>query len=165
MIDKFVMQGSQPTAVLDYSQLRDVDEDIIEFLKEGRVTPIYCSSRLSDEGVREVSSTYIQQRLKRLGEHGHVRNLYDTGLYELVEAPKREIVTDGGWPDGDPCPECDRLMDVGGVGNPGEQITWQQCDDCRIGWGQFTGFVDFDEDDVSIASFTIMSDDKQDNQR
>lgn len=52
------------------------------------------------------------------------------------------IEADGGWPEGDPCPECGDLMDVGAVGNPGETITWQECEDCNIGWGPFTGYVD-----------------------
>jgi len=59
----------------------------------------------------------------------------------------RELVTDGGWPNGDPCPKCGELMDVGAVGNPGETITWQECEDCGIGWGPFTGYVDTDEDE------------------
>lgn len=54
--------------------------------------------------------------------------------------------TDGGWPDGDPCPECGELMDVGVVGTPAETITWQQCDDCRLGWGPVTGYVDLERE-------------------
>ena len=53
------------------------------------------------------------------------------------------------WPDGDPCPECGELMDVGAVGNPGENITWQECDDCQIGWGPFTGYVELDEEEAA----------------
>lgn len=57
-----------------------------------------------------------------------------------------DAVPDGGWPDGDPCIDCGELMEVGAVGNPGETITWQECEDCGIGWGPFTGYVDIDED-------------------
>ena len=45
------------------------------------------------------------------------------------------------WPTGDPCPKCGEPMDVGAVGNPGETITWQECKECSIGWGPFTGYV------------------------
>lgn len=55
------------------------------------------------------------------------------------------------WPTGDACPECGRPMDVGAVGLPGETITWQQCDGCRIGWGPFTGFVDLDRDERLVT--------------
>lgn len=56
--------------------------------------------------------------------------------------------SDGGFPVGDPCPSCGSSMDVGAVGLPDETITWQQCEDCRIGWGPFTGFVDLDEEET-----------------
>jgi hypothetical protein len=35
-------------------------------------------------------------------------------------------------------------MDVGAVGNPGETITWQQCDECGVGWGRYTGWEDLE---------------------
>lgn len=35
-------------------------------------------------------STYVGQRLQRLEGHGHARNLYETGLYELVEDPRED---------------------------------------------------------------------------
>ena len=73
--------------MLKTDQLREVDEDLLEYLRDGRVTPIYAKRRMDNENVRDVTSTYLQQRLKRLGEHGHVRNLFDTGLYELVDDP------------------------------------------------------------------------------
>lgn len=73
---------------LDPDQLRDVDLDLLEVLEGGRVTPVYVRERWKDEGVNDVTSTYIGQRLQRLAEHGHVRNLQDTGLYELVDDPR-----------------------------------------------------------------------------
>jgi len=51
-----------------------------------------------------------------------------------------------GWPSGDPCPNCGELMDVGAISNPGEDITWQECEDCGLGWGPFTGLVEVDEE-------------------
>ncbi|ELY54924.1 hypothetical protein C491_17544 [Natronococcus amylolyticus DSM 10524] len=73
---------------LSDSDLRDVDRDLLEYLLEGRVTPVYARDRMNDERLRDVTSTYLGQRLQRLEEHGHVRNLYDTGLYELVSDPR-----------------------------------------------------------------------------
>ena len=81
------MQANEPSVMLKTDQLREVDEDLLEYLRDGRVTPIYAQRRMDSENVRDVTSTYLQQRLKRLGEHGHVRNLFDTGLYELVDDP------------------------------------------------------------------------------
>jgi hypothetical protein len=73
---------------LDEDDLREIDRVILGYLQEGRVTPAYCRDRILDEGVRsEITSTYCSQRLGRLEEHDHVRNLYNTGLYELVSDP------------------------------------------------------------------------------
>lgn len=55
------------------------------------------------------------------------------------------------WPTGDPCPDCEEPMDVGAVGNPGETITWQSCEDCGIGWGPYTGFVPLEDDTNAIT--------------
>jgi hypothetical protein len=30
----------------------------------------------------------------------------------------------------------------------GETVDWAQCDDCRLGWGPWTGVVDLDDDEV-----------------
>lgn len=81
--------------MLSDEDLRDVDRTLLDYLVEGRVTPVYARDRIHDETEREYTSTYLGQRLQRLGEHGHVRNLYGTGLYELVEDPR-----EGGDPDG-----------------------------------------------------------------
>ena len=75
---------------LSNADLRDVDRDLLEYLSEGRVTPVYARDRMVDEDLREVTSTYIGQRLQRLVEHNHARNLYDTGLYELVDDPRED---------------------------------------------------------------------------
>lgn len=73
---------------LSDEDLRDVDRDLLGYLVDGRITPVYARERMADEGRREVTSTYLGQRLQRFEEHGHVRNLYDTGLYELVDDPR-----------------------------------------------------------------------------
>jgi signal recognition particle subunit SEC65 len=72
---------------LDADDMRDVDFDLLEYLREGRITPSYARDRMIDEGKREVTSTYLGQRLQRFEEHGHVVNLFDDGLYELVDDP------------------------------------------------------------------------------
>lgn len=75
--------------MLSPEDLREMDELLLDYLDEGRVTPVYCRDRLIDDGHREsVTSTYCGQVLRRLAEHGHVRNLLDVGLYELVDDPR-----------------------------------------------------------------------------
>jgi len=69
--------------------LREVDEQLLDYLEDGRITPAYARLRLKDD-VDEYSRGYVQQRLSRLEEHQHVENLYDVGLYELVEDPRGE---------------------------------------------------------------------------
>lgn len=71
-------------------RLWDVDEDLLDLLAEGRVTPVYASRRLEAEDLRDVSNTYVGKRLRRLEEHGVVENLLDSSIYELVEDPRRE---------------------------------------------------------------------------
>lgn len=73
---------------LDEDDLREVDRLLLAYLSDGRVTPVYARERMVDEGHDEVTGAYLGQRLKRLVEHDHVRNLYDTGLYELVTDPR-----------------------------------------------------------------------------
>ncbi|WP_233562741.1 hypothetical protein [Haloarcula sp. Atlit-120R] len=75
---------------LDDDDLRDVDRDLLDYLREGRVTPAYARDRMADEGAREVTSTYLGQRLQRLEEHDHVVNLYNNGLYELADDPREK---------------------------------------------------------------------------
>jgi len=74
--------------MLNSDDLREVDEEIVAYLAEGRVTPAYARARLVDDGVGDYSRGYVQQRLARLEEHSHVQNLYETGLYELVDDPR-----------------------------------------------------------------------------
>lgn len=62
--------------------LNDTDHRIIELLTEGRNVPANIAEEL------DVTSQYIQQRLKRLSEHGYTRNI-GRGVYELVEDPRK----------------------------------------------------------------------------
>lgn len=73
-----------------HPRLRDVDEDLLDLLAEGRVTPTYATERLAADGTRDVSSSYVNQRLIRLHEHGVVENLFDSGLYSLADDPREE---------------------------------------------------------------------------
>lgn len=69
-------------------ELRDVDEEILRLLLEGRCTPRYLSGEIG------VVQQYISQRLSRLVEHDVVTKV-DRGLYELPDEYKREVRTDG----------------------------------------------------------------------
>lgn len=80
---------SNPMA-LDDEDLREVDRDLLEYLREGRVTPAYARDRMVDEGIRDVTNTYLGQRLQRLEEHDHVVNLFGVGLYEIVHDPRSD---------------------------------------------------------------------------
>jgi hypothetical protein len=82
------MSATQLPDVLDYDDLRTVDKWLLEYLKEGRVTPVYCKQRIQREHGKEYTGTYLQQRLARFVDHDHARNLYNTGLYELVDEPQ-----------------------------------------------------------------------------
>jgi len=102
-VEEFVMQARDANSMaLDIDDLREIDGVILDYLQEGRVTPAYCRDRILDENVRdEITSTYCGQRLQRLEEHDHVRNLFDTGLYELVSDPRHpDTVHAGGDPGG-----------------------------------------------------------------
>lgn len=69
--------------------LREIDARLLDYLNAGRVTPVFAREQMLDEEFRDdITGTYLQQRLKRLEEHGHVRNLQDVGLYELLSDPR-----------------------------------------------------------------------------
>lgn len=80
--------------MLDPDDLREVDRHILAYLAKFPITPAYARARLRDEGVGDYSRGYVQQRLARLEEHNHVRNLYETGLYQLVDNPLEEDGSD-----------------------------------------------------------------------
>lgn len=79
---------------LEPRQLNDTDGRLLEYLAAGRSTPKLLRSRMeSDPSVDsdEVpSSAYINQRLRRLEEHGHLKNLESVGVYELVDDPRED---------------------------------------------------------------------------
>lgn len=72
---------------LSDSDLNDVDRVILEILSEGRATPGLTQKILADGG-EEYSRQYINQRLRRLSEHSHVKNLRGSGVYELANDPR-----------------------------------------------------------------------------
>lgn len=69
--------------MLEPRQLNDLDQRILDELADDRASPGYLSEQLGED------SSYINQRLKRLGEHGHVEKLA-RGLWELVDDPRGE---------------------------------------------------------------------------
>jgi DNA-binding Lrp family transcriptional regulator len=62
-------------------QLSDTDKAILDVLEEGRNAPSNIADRL------DFTRQYIQQRLRRLEEHGHIQNI-GSGVYELVDDPR-----------------------------------------------------------------------------
>lgn len=74
--------------MLTPDDLREVDEALLDYLGDGRVTPAYARHRLTTDEVGDYSRGYVQQRLARLEEHDHAENLFDTGLYQLVTDPR-----------------------------------------------------------------------------
>jgi hypothetical protein len=77
--------------VLTADDLREIDEVILDYLQEGRVTPVYCQQRILEDGHREeITRAYIHERLTRFVEHNHAENLLDTGLYALIQDPRSE---------------------------------------------------------------------------
>jgi len=75
--------GTQPTPMLTADDLNDADEQILDELREGRVTPALVSQR------RDLGRSYVSQRLIRLAEHGYIRELV-RGLYELDADPRED---------------------------------------------------------------------------
>lgn len=78
---------------LEPRQLNDVDKKLLDYLAEDRSTPKLLRSRLKADPEYEndtPSAAYINQRLRRLEEHDHLRNLEGTGVYELADDPREE---------------------------------------------------------------------------
>lgn len=70
---------------LTADDLNDLDEKIVAYLAtEGRASPTLFM-RAEDIGT---SSQWVSSRFTRLAEHEHIRDLYDTGIYELVPDPR-----------------------------------------------------------------------------
>jgi len=81
------MSESEEIMPLSPDQLNDSDHAILEVLEEGRATPTLVRDTLQDRG-RDLSRQYISERIKRLNEHDHLRNLKSSGVYELVDDPR-----------------------------------------------------------------------------
>jgi hypothetical protein len=75
--------------VLEPRQLNEADRAVLSVLEQGRATPGYLEEQT------EFDSTYVSQRLRRLEEHDHVRNVA-RGLWELVDDPRADADTDAG---------------------------------------------------------------------
>lgn len=65
----------------DELRLNPTDEIVLDFLAEGRCTPMYISQRT------DYTRQNIQNRLVRFVEHGYVEKIAP-GLYELVSDPR-----------------------------------------------------------------------------
>jgi hypothetical protein len=83
--------NDHPEPMLSSEDLREIDIRILNKLRAGRVTPTYVRKEIKSKSEDDSSYSrgYIQQRLSRLVEHGHARNLNGTGLYELIDDPRR----------------------------------------------------------------------------
>lgn len=83
--------------MLSSDDLRPVDRALLDYLNEGRVTPVFCQKRLEKAG-EEYTRGYLHERLTRFVEHDHAANLMDTGVYELIadprETPPAQTMTD-----------------------------------------------------------------------
>lgn len=86
-IANHVMVERESALMLSPNDLREIDQTLLDYLTEGRVTPVYCKKRLEEEG-QEYSRGYVRDRLARFVEHDHAQNLMDVGLYELTEDPR-----------------------------------------------------------------------------
>ena len=71
------------------AELNELDNRILDALANGRATPTLLKKVFEENGT-DVSRQYINQRMKRLSEHSHIKNLYDTGVYELVSDPRND---------------------------------------------------------------------------
>lgn len=97
------MAVSNSDRVLDDDQLNDLDRAILQYLdNEGRATPRVIQQALESRGQNPGVRQNVNSRLTRLAEHGHLKNVYDAGLYELIDDPRDDpqdeliIIQDGG---------------------------------------------------------------------
>lgn len=75
--------------VLDADDLNDLDCLILDYLRDhGRATPRLLQRELEADGHDVGVRQYVNSRLGRLAEHGCVRNVRDTGVYEFVSDPR-----------------------------------------------------------------------------
>ena len=66
---------------MDKIRLNETDKKVIGELDEGRNVPANIAEQL------DLSRQYVQQRLRRLEEHGHVQNI-GRGVYEMIDDPR-----------------------------------------------------------------------------
>ena len=69
-------------------ELNELDNRILDALADVRATPTLLKKIFEEDGT-DVSRQYVNQRMKRLSEHGHIENLFDTGVYEVVFDPRK----------------------------------------------------------------------------
>ncbi|WP_129116263.1 hypothetical protein [Halegenticoccus tardaugens] len=75
---------------LQEDQLNDLDRAILDYLRANeRATPTLLMLELQDNGVETGVRQYVNSRLSRLAEHGHIRNVRDTGVYEFASDPRQ----------------------------------------------------------------------------
>ena len=69
---------------MDKIRLNETDKNIISKLEKGRNVPANIAEEL------DLSRQYVQQRLRRLEEHGHVKNI-GRGVYEMIDDPRDHL--------------------------------------------------------------------------
>jgi DNA-binding transcriptional ArsR family regulator len=74
--------------MLTPEDLNESDEQILDQLVEGRVSPSFVVQQT------DLHRSYVSQRLIRLKEHGHVEELV-RGLYELDSDPRDTEESEG----------------------------------------------------------------------
>jgi DNA-binding Lrp family transcriptional regulator len=71
--------------VLAPDDLNALDEKIIDYLaEEGRASPTLF---MRAEDI-DTSRQWVSSRFTRLAEHGHIRELHGTGIYEFTNDPR-----------------------------------------------------------------------------
>lgn len=67
--------------------LNDLDRTILDYLQDrGRASPTLFLRACSIDKSRQ----YVSSRFVRLAEHGHIQDLHETGIYELVNDPRNK---------------------------------------------------------------------------
>lgn len=73
---------------MDADDLDELDQAILDYLKEGRASPALVRAALDDRGVDVPTRQTINNRMKRMELAGHLENPYDQGIYALVDDPR-----------------------------------------------------------------------------
>lgn len=82
--------SNRQTVTLAEDDLNDWDEQILDYLADGRATPgLVRKMMLRDDVTDDISRQYINDRMTRLAEHKHLKNILDTGVYELASDPRK----------------------------------------------------------------------------